>query len=242
MVKKQKSLDILPEEVSIIVTKDGKIKAPNKNNELVCLNEMNNELPDVETMHQLLMIGRMLNSPGGINFETTKEILENYRFYSMSKSKRVEVQNDLETEYDFFQDGPIRLTVYDTDEIADLMNLIAMKDTSYSRRLARFVKKSENAALSYAVVGIVESGIEMLRSSVSYEEREYGEILYSRYVHPDYADENVEFFMEIAGKKKTAYHEALNKSICCLSGFLFGAFPGDHAFFIADYGKLEDEE
>lgn len=237
--KKRKTLSIMPDEVSFIIMKSGEILCVDKENELVCVNECNSiQLPDIDTMKQLLNAGDIFNNPGGLYFETTKKVLEKYRFFAMTKGKKFEIQQGFKEDMDIadYSDGdPIKLTVYENDDIADWMRLLATRSNSYPKRLATFVSKSQNVILSYSIEKIVRAGVEMMQNSSSEQYKEYGELLYARYIHPDYGDENIDFFINISKKKKTAYFAALNKSIACLSSFLFGAFPGDQSLLVAEF-------
>jgi len=237
--KKQKALTIMPDEVSFIITKTGQILCVDKENKLICVNEQSSiQLPDIDTMRQLLNAGDTFNNPGGLYFETTKKILEKYRFFSMTKGKKLEIQQGFKDDMDIasMSDGdPIKLTVYENDDISEWMRLLATRSSSYPRRLATFVSKSQNVILSYSIEKIVRAGVEMMQESSSEQYREYGEILYARYIHPDYAGENIDFFIKCSKKKKTAYFAALNKSIASLSSFLFGAFPGDQCLLVAEF-------
>ena len=229
------------DEICLIVTKDGKILRPDKDGEYVCINEINNiQLPDSITMKQLLDVGDIFNKPGGLYFETTKKLLEKYRFFAMSKGKKLEIQEGFRDDMELAENEsgePVKLTVYENDDITEWMHFLATRDSAYPKRLARFVNSSDNVVLSYSIEKIVRSGVEMLLHSPSKQYQEYGDLLYARYIHPDYGDENIDFFISISAKKKTAYFATLNKSIACLSSYFFGAFPGDQSLLVAEFDE-----
>lgn len=227
-------------DIDFVVKKDGKIIAVENSNSFVCINENgNSRFPDAETLSNLLGIGNELNGPKGYYYDLTLQILANYRLFALMREKRQTVFTGFSEDKDitFSSDEPIKLMVYDNQDLADIMNLVVMRSSGYRQELARFIRRPTNVILSYEIIRIVSSGVDLMRTSGMQDLEYYGQLIHDRFINPDYVGENATFFYKLAKKQKSAYNENLMKGVTFLSKYLFGFFPGDQNVLCAEITK-----
>ncbi len=226
-------------EIMYVITKDGKLWSLDKNNKRVCINGEGGPLPSCDVLLDMAKAGDELNSPGGAYFETTKAILNNYRFYAFTYRVRAELKESIgermQSSSDFSQ--PLKLTARDEDDIKDFISLYA-DIKGVPDQLQRFAAKSENLVLSSSIIEIVANIINIFMESSNDELQQAGELLYDRYISPEYENEKPVFFEKISTFPHATYSRKLNAAIACLSRQLFGIFPDDSTLLKF---KIEEE-
>ena len=236
-VKKKKRLYLEPEGVKFVITKDGKLLAPDKTNTLVCVNDSSRTLPSCETVMEMMAMGETLNAPGGVYFNTTREILDSYRVYNLSavvkRKIRENIGSRMRSEKIDFSNGPLTLTAYESDDIRDYISLYAAsKDVP--TQLQRFAEKGENIVLSSAIIDILDAVIDTMKNSDYALAAQYANLIYDRYMAPENAGKSMLWFADHADMASATYARTMNSAISMLSGMLFGKLPDDDSLLLYD--------
>ncbi len=214
-VKSSPELDM--DEVRFIALKDGSAWRPAKKSEgggLVCLS--GSSMPKREVFLEMMERAEALNSPGGENFETTRRLLEGYR--AMAFSQRRSDPFDLRTAGSLPR-APLK----------------APRETPDSRPRAplRPLNCPEAADApgfgSSLLTSAVQQGIEAMLASASDDILDAGELLYARFIKPEYAAKTADFYMALFRSSRATYFRLLNKAVSLLSARIFGLLPEDRA-------------
>ncbi|MBQ3579253.1 MAG: hypothetical protein II974_11395 [Firmicutes bacterium] len=80
---------------------------------------------------------------------------------------------------------------------------------------------------SSILTGAVQQGIEAMLSSPSETILDAGELLYARYIKPEYAAKTPEFYMTLFRSSRATWFRMVNRAVSLLSAYIFGVLPED---------------
>ena len=72
------------------------------------------------------------------------------------------------------------------------------------------------------LTALLDSGLERMLDSSSTDILDAGELLYARYVKPEYSSKQTEFFMALFKCSRATYFRLLNRATGILSRLIFG--------------------
>lgn len=229
MAEKRKNIISLdPKALRYIVAKDGRVFEPGKSG---LIRVSGSFLPPADEMLDLLDAAKALNSPGGKNFELTRRLLGSYRDLSFALSARDPF--DLAAE-------PYGTKLPDAGSLGS-----AGKAPAPSGRAAGTAAPLRSAVGAAApppafpqsgpdaqrpgasLIKPLQLGIEAMLSSPDETIVDAGELLYARFVKPEYSAKTCDFYMALFRCSRAGWFRMQNRAISLLSACVFGVLPDE---------------
>ena len=241
--------DLSPDEIKVIVMNDGSAFGPARRGEgadLICVT--GSAMPSKDRLLALMKKAEALNSPGGEHFETTKRLLENYRaaafcqnrpdpfdlgaqapqggqFQGAPASRSIPLKSAL-PQGGQFQGAPQQGFQPQGTQPQSAYPQSSPDQNAPSSRPARGPLLPERTDSSI-LTGAVQQGIEAMLSSPSETILDAGELLYARYIKPEYAAKTPEFYMTLFRSSRATWFRMVNRAVSLLSAYIFGVLPED---------------
>ncbi|MBQ2455355.1 MAG: hypothetical protein II499_04610 [Firmicutes bacterium] len=241
--------DLSPDEIKVIVMNDGSAFRPARRGEgadLICVT--GSAMPSKDRLLALMKKAEALNSPGGEHFETTKRLLENYRaaafcqnrpdpfdlgaqapqggqFQGAPASRSIPLKSAL-PQGGQFQGAPQQGSQPQGTQPQSAYPQSSPDQNAPSSRPAQSPQLPERTDSSI-LTGAVQQGIEAMLSSPSETILDAGELLYARYIKPEYAAKTPEFYMTLFRSSRATWFRMVNRAVSLLSAYIFGVLPED---------------
>ena len=241
--------DLSPDEIKVIVMNDGSAFRPARRGEgadLICVT--GSAMPSKDRLLALMKKAEALNSPGGEHFETTKRLLENYRaaafcqnrpdpfdlgaqapqggqFQGAPASRSIPLKSAL-PQGGQFQGAPQQGFQPQGTQPQSAYPQSSPDQNAPSSRPAQSPQLPERTDSSI-LTGAVQQGIEAMLSSPSETILDAGELLYARYIKPEYAAKTPEFYMTLFRSSRATWFRMVNRAVSLLSAYIFGVLPED---------------
>lgn len=114
---------------------------------------------------------------------------------------------------------------------ADIYYLLheADQDSIASRRCISYVN-SNRLHLTAVLIQLIERIVDNLEANQLKKYQEYGSVIRTAYMTPEYADLDIFAIFELLGFSKKKYYRVRNAAISLISETLFGVLAGEHGF------------
>ncbi len=199
MAEKRKNIISLdPKALRYVVAKDGRVFEPRGSSlTLVC----GSSLPPAGEMLSLLKAAEALNSPGGRNFELTRRLLGSYRDLSFA------------------------LNGEDPFDIKAGLCGGKPPAAAPSESLPQGSPDAQKPGAS--LIKPLQQGIEAMLSSSDENIVDAGELLYARFVKPEYSAKTSDFYMALFRCSRAGWFRMQNRAVSLLSACVFGVLPDE---------------
>ena len=241
--------DLSPDEIKVIVMNDGSAFRPARRGEgadLICVT--GSAMPPKDRLLALMKKAEALNSPGGEHFEATKRLLENYRaaafcqnrpdpfdlgaqapqggqFQGAPASRSIPLKSALpqSAPQQGFQPQGSQFQGSRPQSTKPQSSPDQKTPASRPARGPQLPERTDSSILT----GAVQQGIEAMLSSPSETILDAGELLYARYIKPEYAAKTPEFYMTLFRSSRATWFRMVNRAVSLLSAYIFGVLPED---------------
>lgn len=223
--------------------------------DLICVT--GSAMPPKDRLLALMKKAEALNSPGGEHFETTKRLLENYRAAAFCQNRpdpfdlgaqapqggqfqgsqpQSAPQQGFKPQRSQHKSAQPQGTQHQGLPPQISQPQITSPQSAYpqsspdqnapSSRPAQGPQLPERTDSSI-LTGAVQQGIEAMLSSPSETILDAGELLYARYIKPEYAAKTPEFYMTLFRSSRATWFRMVNRAVSLLSAYIFGVLPED---------------
>lgn len=235
--------DLSPDEIKVIVMNDGSAFRPARRGEgadLICVT--GSAMPSKDRLLALMKKAEALNGPGGEHFETTKRLLENYRAAAFCQNRpdpfdlgaqapqggQFQGSQPQSTPQQRFQPqgGQFQGSRPQGTQPQSAYPQSSPDQNAPASRPAQGLQLPERTDSSI-LTGAVQQGIEAMLSSPSETILDAGELLYARYIKPEYAAKTPEFYMTLFRSSRATWFRMVNRAVSLLSAYIFGVLPED---------------
>ncbi|MBR0139625.1 MAG: hypothetical protein IJM17_04990 [Firmicutes bacterium] len=228
MAEKRKNIISLdPKALRYIVAKDGRVFEPGKSG---LIRVSGSFLLPADEMLALLDAAKALNSPGGKNFELTRRLLGSYRDLSFALSARDPFDlaaglNDTKLP-DAESLGPTGKAPAPSGRAAG--TAAPLRSAAGAAPPPAFPQSGPEAQRPGAsLIKPLQLGIEAMLSSPDETIVDAGELLYARFVKPEYSAKTGDFYMALFRCSRAGWFRMQNRAISLLSACVFGVLPDE---------------
>jgi|GEM_PF-6640447 len=235
--------DLSPDEIKVIVMNDGSAFRPARRGEgadLICVT--GSAMPPKDRLLALMKKAEALNGPGGEHFEATKRLLENYRAAAFCQNRPdpfdlgAQAPQGGQFQSSQHQGAPQQRFKPQGSQFQGSRPQGTQPQSAYPQsspdqktpasRPAQGPQLPERTDSSI-LTGAVQQGIEAMLSSPSETILDAGELLYARYIKPEYAAKTPEFYMTLFRSSRATWFRMVNRAVSLLSAYIFGVLPED---------------
>ena len=162
-----------------------------------------------------------------------KFIRENnsFRFHENLFDQRVEVVEGNEYGSYHYVVSDQTMDIYPDGSKADIYYLLHEADQEgiASRRCINYVN-SNRLHLTAVLIQLIERIVDNLERNPLKKYQEYGRVLRTAYMMPEYGELDIFSIFEVLGMSKKKYYRIRNEAISLISETLFGVLAGEHGF------------
>lgn len=251
---KAKIITFNADNVAYIVSPAGEIFKKNAANNQILPNPVasigpgglkNDFLPPPEELNTLLDEGECLCRPDGINYETTKRLLEMYLFLEVNYVKYGEELEEYlheeyalsDEEYEEFYENALNINKL----VADIeTNIEVLRQCRLlSREMKFFFGRPSNIVMSAQILRLLHVGVNNLRNDENERHRMEGEILYELYMNPVNSNKAKQDIILEMGLGRNMFNKCMEDGISHLSMMIFGLIPKERSFLDPYSEKVE---
>lgn len=242
---KAKTITFAADDVAYIVSPAGEIYKKNAaNNEMLPnpvasmgIGSADSEfIPAPEQLNALLDEGEHLCRPGGINYETTKRLLEMYLFLEVNYAKFGEDLEEYLTEEYCLSDEKYEELYEEALKINNLVadiesNLEVLRQSKLlSKEMKFFFGRPSNIVMSAQIIRLIQVGVKNLIEDGNERHQMEGKILYEFYLNPANVNKAKQDIILEMGLGRNMFNKCLEDGICHLSMMIFGLIPKERSF------------